>query len=75
MTSSAEAAIRAGIPVVIIDSGLESKAIVSYVATNNYHGGVLAAQRIVMVDGRILPQSIALSPVAAKTLELIGATP
>jgi hypothetical protein len=35
----------------------------------------LAAQRIVMVDGRILPQSIALSPVAAKTLELIGATP
>ena len=30
----------------IIDSGLESTKIVSYVATNNYHGGVLAAQRL-----------------------------
>jgi hypothetical protein len=35
----------------------------------------LASQRIVMVDGRILPQSIALSPAAATTLELVGATP
>ena len=35
----------------------------------------LASQRIVMVDGRILPQSIALSPAAAKALELVGATP
>jgi hypothetical protein len=35
----------------------------------------LEAQRIVMVDGRILPQSIALSPAAAKTLELIGGAP
>ncbi len=35
----------------------------------------LEAQRIVMVDGRILPQSIALSPTAAKTLELIGGAP
>ena len=34
------------IPVVIIDSGLDSKVISSYVATNNYHGGVLAAQRL-----------------------------
>ncbi len=30
----------------IIDSGLESKKIVSYVATDNYHGGVLAAKRL-----------------------------
>ena len=41
-----ETAVAKGIPVVIIDSGLESDKIVSYVATDNYHGGVLAAQRM-----------------------------
>ncbi|WP_406695713.1 substrate-binding domain-containing protein [Singulisphaera sp. Ch08] len=41
-----EDAVAKGIPVVIIDSGLESKKIVSYVATDNYHGGVLAAKRL-----------------------------
>jgi ribose transport system substrate-binding protein len=41
-----EAVVTKGIPVVIIDSGLESTKPVSYVATNNYHGGVLAAQRL-----------------------------
>ena len=30
----------------IFDSALESTKMVSYVATNNYHGGVLAAQRL-----------------------------
>jgi ribose transport system substrate-binding protein len=32
--------------VVIIDSALESEKISSFVATDNYHGGVLAAQRL-----------------------------
>lgn len=41
-----EEAVAKGIPVVIIDSGLDSKQIVSYVATNNYNGGVLAAKRL-----------------------------
>ncbi len=41
-----EQAIAKGIAVVIIDSGLESKKVVSYVATNNYNGGVLAARRL-----------------------------
>ena len=41
-----EEAIAKGIPVVIIDSALESKKIVSYVATDNYNGGVLAARRL-----------------------------
>ena len=41
-----EAAVAKGIPVVIFDSALESTKMVSYVATNNYHGGVLAAQRL-----------------------------
>ena len=41
-----EQAISAGIPVLIFDSALESTKIVSYVATDNYHGGVLGAQRL-----------------------------
>ena len=41
-----EAAIAKKIPVVIYDSALESTKMVSYIATNNYHGGVLAAQRL-----------------------------
>jgi ribose transport system substrate-binding protein len=52
-----EEAIDKGIPVVIIDSGLESSKIVSYVATDNYHGGVLAAQRLGEVlkgEGKII---------------------
>ena len=41
-----EAAASKGIPVVIFDSALESTKTVSYVATNNYNGGVLAARRL-----------------------------
>jgi len=41
-----EAAIAKNIPVVIYDSALESTRMISYIATNNYHGGVLAAQRL-----------------------------
>ncbi len=42
-------ATQAGIPVVIIDSGLEAeegKDFVSFVATDNYQGGVLGARRL-----------------------------
>ncbi len=35
----------------------------------------LDSQRILLVDGRLLPQSIALSPAAASTLELAGSVP
>ncbi len=41
-----EEAVAKGIPVVIIDSGLESSAISSMVATNNENGGALAARRL-----------------------------
>jgi len=41
-----EEAGRAGIPVVIIDSGLQTDAIVSFVATDNHQGGRLAADRM-----------------------------
>ena len=37
---------RAGVPAVIIDSGLESEEIVSFVATDNRKGGTLAADRM-----------------------------
>jgi ribose transport system substrate-binding protein len=41
-----EAAVAKRIPVVIYDSGLESDKMVSFIATNNYNGGVLAAKRL-----------------------------
>lgn len=41
-----EEARRANVPTVIIDSGLESDAIVSFVATDNRKGGMLAADRL-----------------------------
>lgn len=43
---------RAGIPTVIFDSGLaDESAIVSYVATDNYRGGALAAREIGKLTG------------------------
>ena len=39
-----------GIPCVIVDSGVDTENILSYMATDNYKGGVLAAQRM----GKIL---------------------
>jgi ribose transport system substrate-binding protein len=46
LVSPVDKAIDQGIPVVIIDSDLESMRTVSFVATDNYHGGVLAAKRM-----------------------------
>jgi ribose transport system substrate-binding protein len=39
-------AMRENIPVVIIDSGLQGKDYVSFVATDNFRGGVMAARRV-----------------------------
>jgi len=41
-----EEAAHANIPTVIVDSGLETPKIVSFVATDNYKGGVLAADQM-----------------------------
>jgi ribose transport system substrate-binding protein len=52
-----EEAKAAGIPTIIIDSDLQSKQIVSFVATDNYKGGQLAADRMAEVlkdKGRVL---------------------
>jgi ribose transport system substrate-binding protein len=52
-----ETAVAKGIPVVVIDLGLESTKPVSYISTDNYHGGVLAAQRMGKLlggEGRVI---------------------
>lgn len=52
-----EEARAAGIPVVVFDSGLESKQMVSYVATDNLKGGQLAAEhmgKLLGGKGRVL---------------------
>ena len=57
LVAPVEKAIAAGIPVVIIDSGLDSTKIASYVATDNYHGGVLAGERLAELlhgEGKII---------------------
>ena len=46
LVAPTEAAVRAGIPVVVIDSALNSTAPVSTVSTDNYKGGVLGAKRL-----------------------------
>ncbi len=52
-----EEAVDAGIPVLIMDSALKSNKPVGYVATDNYHGGVLGAERLAELlkgEGRII---------------------
>jgi len=51
LAAPVEAAAARGIAVVVADSRLESKAPASYVATDNYRGGVLAAERLGEVLG------------------------
>jgi ribose transport system substrate-binding protein len=68
MVSCVKETVDRGVPVVIIDSGLdpdELKArpnlIVKYIATNNYNGGRLAAQRLLEVlakDGKTAPNLV-----------------
>jgi ribose transport system substrate-binding protein len=50
MVPSVQQAVAKGVPVVIIDSGLaDTGIIVKYISTNNYHGGELAARRLIDV--------------------------
>ena len=47
-----ERAQAAGIPVVVFDSGINTDNYVSFVATDNYKGGVLGARRMAaLLDG------------------------
>ena len=47
-----ERAVRYGIPVTIFDSGAQTESYVSFVATDNYFGGVKAAHRMAEILGR-----------------------
>jgi ribose transport system substrate-binding protein len=51
LLSSIERAMAAGIPVVVFDSGVDTENITSFLATNNYEGGVLAAREMAKVAG------------------------
>lgn len=53
LVAPVETAVRANIPVVIIDSGLASTQPASTVSTDNYKGGVLGARRLgELLDGK-----------------------
>ncbi|MBI5769061.1 MAG: substrate-binding domain-containing protein [Verrucomicrobia bacterium] len=46
LVAPVESAVRGKIPVIVIDSGLESKAPASYIATDNREGGRIAAREL-----------------------------
>jgi ribose transport system substrate-binding protein len=62
MVPAVQSAAAKKIPVVIIDSGLDDRGpIVKYVATNNYHGGELAAEQLLSAlkaEGKSAPRLI-----------------
>jgi ribose transport system substrate-binding protein len=70
MVPAVEDVVRSGIPVVIIDSNLDADAlernpdlIVKYIATDNYHGGQLAARHLLDLlakDGKKSPRIVLL---------------
>jgi len=62
MMEPVRTAVSKGIPVVVFDSGLDNHdLVVKYVATDNYHGGQLAAERLLKVlkdEGKTAPKLI-----------------
>jgi len=70
MVSVVERATKQGIPVVIFDSGIDTDAFVSQVATDNYGAGRLAAERIGRIlNGKGKVAIVAVQPGAASTME------
>ncbi len=53
LAAPVESAVQAGVPVVIMDSGLNSRRHLSFVATDNFKGGELAGEAMAqLLDGR-----------------------
>jgi len=70
MVSVVERATKQGIPVVIFDSGIDTDAFVSQVATDNYGAGRLADERIGRIlNGKGKVAIVAVQPGAASTME------
>lgn len=51
LTSAIDRAMAAGIPVIVFDSGVETTNIISFIATNNYEGGAMAARELAKAIG------------------------
>ena len=65
-----ERASREGIPVAIFDSGIETDRYVSYVSTNNYEAGVLAAKALgELVGGEGTIAMVKMVPGSSSTME------
>ena len=53
LVNPVESAVQAGVPVIVMDSGLKSDKYVSFVATDNFKGGKLAAEYMAkLLDGK-----------------------
>lgn len=70
LVAAVERAAREGIPVSIFDSAIDTRRIVSYVATNNTEGGRIAAQRLGdVLGGKGKVGVIGFMPGSASTME------
>ena len=70
MVSAVERAAREKIPVVIFDSGIDTEQFVSMVATDNFRGGELAADRIAKIlDGEGEVAMVKVQAGSASTME------
>ncbi|MCL6508848.1 MAG: substrate-binding domain-containing protein [Bryobacteraceae bacterium] len=70
MVNVVERAARQGIPVVIFDSGIDTEQFVSYVATDNYGAGRMAAERMgEILQGKGKVAMVATQPGSASTME------
>ena len=69
MVAVVERAGRENIPVIIFDSGIDTQNFVSQVATDNYAGGQMAAERVAKIlNGKGKVAIVAVQPGAASTL-------
>ncbi|HEY3740542.1 MAG TPA: substrate-binding domain-containing protein, partial [Bryobacteraceae bacterium] len=70
MVTAVERAAREKIPVVIFDSGIDTEQYVSMVATDNFRGGEMAADRIAKIlDGDGQVAMVKVQPGSASTME------
>lgn len=70
LVSVVERAVERGIPVSIFDSGIKTDKIISYVATDNYRAGAMAARRMgEILDGEGKVGVIGFMPGSASTMQ------